>query len=61
MKVKYELAIKYYIEMDNIQQINLTYEELEGFNQVYESFSYYCMMDKQIIESFNTDRINQQR
>lgn len=51
MKTKYDLAIKYYSETGNFEQINLAYNELELFNQTYESFFYYLKLDNKTLES----------
>lgn len=38
MSAKYELAVKYYVETSNEQQLQMAYNELEVFNQSYENF-----------------------
>lgn len=51
MKNKYDLAIKYYSETNNQQQIDLTYQELEKFNEIYTSYQFYYQLDKSSIEN----------
>ncbi len=55
MKTKYDLAIKYYSETGNYEQIKLAYNELELFNQTYESFFYYLKLDNKTLEKLIKD------
>lgn len=41
MKEKYELAIKYYTETNNSQQLHIAYSELEVFYNTYEKFKFF--------------------
>lgn len=50
MKNKYDLAIKYYTETENYDQLKLAYEEMEQFNQTYESFFYYLKIDNKTLQ-----------
>ena len=53
MKNKYELAVKYYTETKNEEQLNYAYNEFELFNSRYEIFMwYYSFKAKQIVSLF---------
>ena len=51
MKTKYDLAIKYYTETENFEQIKIAYFELEQFNQTFENFFYYIELENKTFES----------
>lgn len=45
IKNKYILAIKFYTETKNEEQIKLAYKELESFLETYYNFKWYVKFD----------------
>jgi hypothetical protein len=41
MKSKYNLAIKFFTESKNEEQLELSYKEIERFMTTYEKFKFY--------------------
>jgi hypothetical protein len=41
MKSKYALAIKFFTESKNEEQLELSYKEIESFMDTYETFKFY--------------------
>ena len=41
MKNKYTLAIKFFTESKNEQQLELSYKEIEAFEENYENFKFH--------------------
>lgn len=41
MKLKYKLAVKYFTETKNQEQLNLAYKEIESFIENYRNFKWY--------------------
>lgn len=41
MENKYHLAIKFFTETKNEEQLNIAYKEIENFMQTYENFLFY--------------------
>lgn len=41
MKLKYKVAIKYYTETKNEEQLNFAYNEIESFMENYQKFKWY--------------------
>ena len=56
MKSKYNLAVKFFTETKNKEQLDLTYKEFEGFHEVFEQFKYFYKFK---IESIDPKVINQ--
>ena len=53
MEHKYQLAIKFFTETKNEEQLNIAYKEIEGFMQTYENFLFYYTFDpKNIAEKY---------
>ena len=50
MKSKYNLAVKFFTESKNEEQLELTYKEIDSFMKNYETFKFYI--------KFNTNEIN---
>ena len=49
MKLKYKVAVKYYNETKNHEQLEFAYKEIENFTQTYSNFKWYY--------KFNFDKI----
>ena len=56
MKSKYNLAVKFFTETKNKEQLDLTYKEFEGFHEVFEQFKFFYKFK---IESIDPKAINQ--
>jgi hypothetical protein len=50
MKLKYKIAVKYYTETSNQEQLNFAYKEIESFIENYYNFKWYY--------KFNLQKIN---
>ena len=50
MKSKYELALKFFTESKNEEQLNLSYKEIEGFLGNYYNFKFFIEINKIIID-----------
>jgi len=60
MKKKYVLAIKFFTESKNEEQLNLSYDEIEKFMPTYDTFKFYFQFNiskipTQIKEKLNED------
>lgn len=49
MRRKYYLALKYYMETNNQQQITCTYNELDQLNNFFQDFQFYLLLDKELV------------
>ena len=56
MKNKYDLAVKFFTETKNKEQLDLTYKEFEGFHETFEQFKYFYKFK---IESIDPKVISQ--
>ena len=56
MKSKYNLAVKFFTETKNQEQLDLTYKEYEGFHETFEQFKFFYKFK---IESIDPKVINQ--
>ena len=56
MRSKYNLAVKFFTETKNQEQLDLTYKEFEGFHEIYEQFKFFYKFK---IESIDPKVINQ--
>jgi hypothetical protein len=45
MKLKYDLAIKFFTETKNEDQLNIAYKEIENFLNVFHNFKFYFSFD----------------
>lgn len=45
MKSKYHLALKFFNETKNVEQLELCYKEVEGFLDQYEKFRFYIELN----------------
>jgi len=62
MKNKYDLAIRYYNETGNKEELDLAYSELELFNKTFEIFFYYLKIDNNTLnELLKKDEKNTQK
>jgi len=64
IKKKYNLAVKFFTEMKNKDQLDLTYKEYESFYEVYSQFRYFYKfstnsIDKKVIEQLNDNEKKQ--
>ena len=41
MKLKYKVAVKYYNETKNHEQLEFAYKEIENFTETYSNFKWY--------------------
>ena len=49
MKNKYKLAVKFYNETHNEEQLHIAYKEIEQFYEIYYIFKYYYNFSSQNI------------
>lgn len=45
MKMKYKIAIKFYTETRNEEQLNFAYNEIENFMESYSEFKWFFKFD----------------
>ena len=62
MKKKYNLAVKFFTETKNEEQLDLTYKEYEIFYEIFSQFKYFYKfsiksLDKTVIEKLNENEI----
>ena len=50
MKNKYNLAVKFFTETKNKEQLELTYKEYEGFHETYEQFKFFFKFKVETID-----------
>lgn len=43
MKIKYKLAVKYFTETKNAEQLILAYNEIDEFYDIYYLYKYYYL------------------
>jgi hypothetical protein len=60
MQSKYSLAIKFFTETKNEEQINLAYKEIESFLTTYEEFSFYYLFDPLKIENWIVEGLSEE-
>ena len=53
IKNKYNLAVKYFYETKNKEQIKLTYEEFESFHEHFEKFKFFYKFEVDFVKSNN--------
>ena len=56
MRSKYNLAVKFFTETKNQEQLDLTYKEFEGFHEIFEQFKFFYKFK---IDSIDPKVINQ--
>ena len=56
MKSKYNLAVKFFTETKNQEQLDLTYKEYEAFHETFEQFKFFYKFK---IESIDPKALNQ--
>ena len=50
MKSKYNLAVKFFTETKNQEQLDLTYKEYEAFHETFEQFKFFYKFKKESID-----------
>lgn len=60
MQSKYSLAIKFFTETKNEEQLNLAYKEIENFLTTYEEFTFYYYFDPLKLDSNVADGLSQE-
>jgi len=60
MESKYHLAIKFFTETKNEEQLNIAYKEIELFMQTYENFLFYYTFDPKNIASKYYDALSEE-
>ena len=60
MENKYQLAIKFFTETKNEEQLNIAYKEIEQFMQTYENFLFYYSFDPQNIATKYYDSLSEE-
>ncbi len=56
MRMKYELAIKYYFETDNSEQLKLTYDEIDSLSTIEDEIYFYISIEKLIKKDIPTSK-----
>ena len=60
MKSKYNLAVKFFTETKNQEQLDLTYKEYEGFHEVFEQFKYFYKFKIETIDPKVINQLNEE-
>jgi hypothetical protein len=60
MKSKYNLAVKFFTETKNQEQLDLTYKEYEGFHEVYEQFKFFYKFKIESIDPKVISQLNEE-
>ena len=60
MENKYRLAIKFFTETKNEEQLSIAYKEIELFRETYESFLFYFAFDGKNIEKKHYDMLSEE-
>lgn len=62
MKLKYKVAVKYYNETKNHEQLQFAYKEIENFTETYNNFKWYYKFNFEKLKSyfFKHNTINNQ-
>lgn len=60
MKNKYELALKYYTETKNEEQLQIAYKEIEFFNSICELFMWYYHFDLTSIDNYIYEKLSEE-
>lgn len=50
MKIKYKIAIKFFTETNNEEQLTIAYNEIENYLQQYYQFKWYYEFDPESID-----------
>lgn len=59
MEHKYRLAIKFFTETKNEEQLNIAYKEIDNFMQTYENFLFYFTFDSENINQKYYDGLSE--
>lgn len=60
MENKYHLAIKFFTETKNQEQLIIAYKEIESFMQTYENFLFYYNFDPKNIATKYYDALSEE-
>lgn len=60
MKSKYNLAVKFFTETKNKEQLELTYKEYESFHETFEQFKYFYKFEINSLDSKIINRLNEE-
>ena len=60
MKSKYNLAVKFFTETKNQEQLDLTYKEFEGFHEVFEQFKFFYKFKFESIDPKAVNQLNEE-
>jgi len=60
MKSKYNLAVKFFTETKNKEQLDLTYKEFEGFHETFEQFKYFYKFKIESIDPKVISQLNEE-
>ena len=60
MKSKYNLAVKFFTETKNQEQLDLTYKEFEGFHETFEQFKYFYKFKLETIDPKVINQLNEE-
>lgn len=60
MKNKYSLAIKFFTESKNEEQLELSYKEIEAFMTTYEEFKFYLKFSTETIPIQTQNNLSQE-
>ena len=53
MKLKYKVAVKFYTETKNEEQLNYAFKEIESFTEIYNNFKWYYKFNLENIKNKN--------
>ena len=51
MKLKYKVAVKFYTETKNEEQLNYAFKEIESFTEIYNNFKWYYKFNLENIKN----------
>ena len=60
MKSKYNLAVKFFTETKNQEQLDLTYKEYEGFHETFQQFKYFYKFKIETIDPKVISQLNEE-
>ncbi len=61
MRNKYVLAIKFFTETKNEEQLAIAYKEIESFTETFNSFCFYYFFDPENINPKYLDLLSEQK
>lgn len=60
MRSKYNLAIKFFTESKNEEQLELSYKEIENFMSTFEEFKFYLRFSPSEIPTVVTENLTEE-